>query len=248
MVKKKELKYKEEDMYLPVKELLLGFGYTVKSEVEHCDVTAVKEDELIVVEMKKSLNLDVIVQSVLRQKLTDKVYIAVPKPGRELFSKRWNNICHVLKRLGIGLILVSFRSARAFAQIEFEPEAYYGRTSSKKVNTKKRQSVLKEFNERHGDYNTGGSTRKRLVTAYKEMAIHIACCLERFGVLSPKQLRILGTDKDKTRAVLADNHYGWFDRVSNGKYVLNEHGIKDLNTHSELKEYYENLIKDKELS
>ena len=79
------------------------------------------------------------------------------------------------------------------------------------------------------------------------MAIHIACSLKKFGPLSPKQLRSLGTDKDKTQVILADNHYDWFDKVSKGIYILNEQGIKDLNTHAELKEYYENLIKDTEL-
>lgn len=246
MAKKTENKYKEEDMYIPVKDLLLEYGYTVKSEVEHCDVTALRGDELIVVEMKKSLNLDVIIQAVLRQRLGDKVYVAVPKPGRILFTKRWKNICHLLRRLEIGLILVSFRSGRTFAEVEFEPEVF-DREMSKKLNGKKRRSVLKEFDERHGDYNTGGSTRKKLVTAYKEMAIQIACCLEKYGPLSTKQLRQFGTDEDKTQVILADNYYGWFERVSKGVYSLNEHGLKDLNKYSELKEYYYSMIKDKEL-
>lgn len=246
MSKKKEIKYKEEDMYTPIRDLFLEMGYYVKSEVEHCDITAVMDDELVVVEMKKALNLEVIVQAVLRQKLGDKVYIAVGKPGRTLFTKRWKNLCHLLRRLEIGLILVSFKNGMSFAEIEFEPEAF-DREKSKTANLKKRRSVLKEFSERHGDYNTGGSTRKKLVTAYKEMAIHIACCLEKFGTLSPKQLRKLGTDENKTRAILADNHYGWFERVSKGLYRLDEHALHDLIKHGELKEYYDNMIKDKEL-
>jgi len=83
----------EEDLYAPVKNYLTKLGYDVKGEVQNCDVTALKGETLLVVEMKKTLNLDVILQAALRQRVADIVYIAVPKKGRVLFTKRWRDIC-----------------------------------------------------------------------------------------------------------------------------------------------------------
>lgn len=79
MKEKKKGTLYEEDLYAPIRDYLTGEGYTVKGEVKHCDVMAVKYDEMLVVEMKKTLNLDVILQAAIRQRLTDRVYIAVPK-------------------------------------------------------------------------------------------------------------------------------------------------------------------------
>ncbi|MDD4503388.1 MAG: hypothetical protein PHS15_01010, partial [Clostridiaceae bacterium] len=120
--KKKD--FREEDLYKPIYDYFSDLGYTVHSEVDHCDVAAVKEDELFVVEMKKTLNLDVILQAALRQKLADMVYIAVPKPGKDLFSKRWKNICYMLKRLQLGLMVVSLKEDFSFVEIAFEPVAF----------------------------------------------------------------------------------------------------------------------------
>lgn len=235
--------FREEDMYRPVRDYLENLGYTVRSEVGHCDITAVKENELLVVEMKKSLNLDVILQAVLRQKLADKVYVAVPKPGRELFSKRWKDISYMLKRLQLGLMLVSLREDFSFVEIAFEP-AVFDMARSKRQSKGKRQELLKEFNSRYGDFNTGGCTGKKLVTAYREMAIHIGCCLIKYGPLRPKDLRHMGTDAKKTTAILEKNHYGWFENISRGLYSINEKGRKEIEEHKELYEYYSRLTDD----
>lgn len=238
---KKKNKFREEDFYIPIRNHLTGLGYTVRSEVSHCDVAAVKDDELVIVEMKKSLNLEVIIQAVLRQRMADKVYIAVPKPGRGILTKRWKNICHLLRRLEIGLILVS--SVREDSvDVQFEP-GVFDRNTSIRLGKRKRGRLVYEFNERHGDYNTGGSTGKKLVTAYREKSIHIACCLEKYGELSPKQLRLLGTDDKKTLDILGDNHYGWFERVSRGIYRLTEKGKQEIYNFSELAGYYRDLIR-----
>ncbi|MDP4092639.1 MAG: DUF2161 family putative PD-(D/E)XK-type phosphodiesterase [Bacillota bacterium] len=238
---KKKKQFREEDMYKPVQEYFTQLGYDVKSEVKNCDITAVQGEELIIVEMKKSLNLEVIIQASLRQRLTDKVYIAVPKPGRELFSKRWENICYLLRRLEIGLILVTLRNEMDTVDVLFEPAAF-NRERSIKSSSKEKKKLVKELENRHGDYNTGGSTRKKLVTAYKEMAVHIACCLEIYGPLSPKNLINLGADKEKTGTILYQNYYGWFDRLQKGLYSLNEKGKKGIGEFPELKDYYLNLV------
>ena len=59
----------ETDLYSPVKKLLTEMGYSVKAEIMDADVFGVKGEETIAVELKLSLNLDVIVQAALRQKV-----------------------------------------------------------------------------------------------------------------------------------------------------------------------------------
>lgn len=236
--------YLEEDLYKPIYDYLSGLGYTVRSEVNHCDIAAVKGEELLIVEMKKALNLDVILQAVLRQKLADAVYIAVPKPGKGLFSKRWQNLGYMLKRLQLGLMVVSLKEDCSFVEVVFEP-AVFDMIKSKNKSKKKKQELIKEFASRYGDFNTGGSTRKKLVTAYREMAIHIACCLMKYGQLKPRELRQLGTDEKKTTIILERNHYGWFENISKGLYAINEKGRQEVMEYAELYKYYTLLIEEK---
>ena len=70
---------KESDLYLPLKRFLEAQDYEVKGEVNDCDVVAVRGREApVVVELKRALTLDVVLQAVARLSLTTKVYIAVP--------------------------------------------------------------------------------------------------------------------------------------------------------------------------
>jgi hypothetical protein len=71
------------------------------------------------------------------------------------------------------------------------------------------------------------------MTAYKEKALYIACCLTERGLLSTRQLRDLGTGP-KTTSILNKNFYGWFDRVARGRYVLNDKGLRILESYPEL--------------
>lgn len=233
---KKKILY-EEDLYAPIRDYLTKEGYTVKGEVGHCDIMAVKYDDVLVVEMKKTLNLEVILQASIRQRLTDRVYIAVPKKGKVLFTKRWKNICYLLRRLELGLFLVSFKGERAFVE-EVMPPQPFDRNLSKKASSRKKKSVLNEFSKRHGDYNIGGCTGKKLVTVYREQAIQIGALIGKYGDLSPKKLKELGADKDKTSKILQDNHYGWFYRVSRGLYALSDKGKSELNEYCELVDFY----------
>ena len=74
-------KLKETDLYPPVKKLLEGQGYEVKSEVGAADVMAVRGAEPpVIVELKTGFTLSLFHQAVERQKLTDAVYVAA-----------WNN-------------------------------------------------------------------------------------------------------------------------------------------------------------
>lgn len=236
--------FREEDLYRPIHDHLCESGYTVRSEVKHCDIAAVKDDRLLVVEMKKSLNLEVLLQATLRQKVADLVYIAVPKPGRELYSKRWSNLSYLLKRLQLGLIVVSLKDDCSFVEVLFEPTPF-DMERTRKRSAKKKQELIKEFESRYGDFNTGGCTGKKLVTAYREMAVQIACCLIKYGPLKPKTLRKLGTDEKKTTTILAKNHYGWFEKISTGLYGISEKGSKEVLEYSELYKYYMDLVCNK---
>lgn len=236
---------KEENLSRPVEDFLISQGYTVRSEVEDCDIAAVKDDVLLAVELKKNLTVKLLSQAVKRQKTADIVYIAVLKPKKLRMNSNLKDIYHLIRRLELGLIWVSFRGDKSFIEISVEPEAF-DRKKSVVRNDKKRQKIVNEIKNRHKNLNVGGSTQKKLVTAYREQAIFIACCLDRFGNMSPSALKKLGTDVKKTSSILYNNHYGWFDRIDRGVYGLNEFGKKGLQTYKELAVYYYEMLEKRE--
>jgi hypothetical protein len=126
----------ESDLWKPVSEFLIGQGYMVRSEVKDCDITAMKDEELVVVELKRNLSVDLLAQAVKRQKAANLVYIAVPKPKRLLGNAKWKDICHLIRRLELGLILVSFKGKLGFVEIPISPMAF-DREKSIKVNKRK---------------------------------------------------------------------------------------------------------------
>jgi hypothetical protein len=229
---KKKRKIAETDLHGPVAKYLKAQGYTVRSEVEGCDITALKDDELIVVELKRRFDTKLLMQAAQRQRITDSVYVALPRPDKSLWSKRWREIQHLLRRLELGLILVTPRRRKPTVEVVFHPRAPVRR---KRAGA--RRAVIREIESRTGDYNKGGSVRKKLVTAYRENAIHIACALEKYGPLSPKQLRDLGTGP-KTLSILYDNHYGWFDHIATGLYALKPLGKEALKRYAKVAKLY----------
>lgn len=235
-MKKDHEKILETDLYKPVHDYLTCEGYTVRSEVDGCDLTAVRGDELVIVELKRSFNLKLLIQATKRQRAADSVYVAIPRPKGGAYTKNWNDMCHLLRRLELGLIVVTLRKGNSNAEVVFHP-APFKRTGS----SRQRQSILREISGRNGEYNTGGSRGKKLMTAYRENSIHIACCMEKLGPLSPSKLQKLGTGP-KTASILANNFYGWFQKESRGIYGLNSSGKEYLETCPELAEYYRKLI------
>lgn len=227
---------RETDLFLPVQTFLSQQGYCVRAEVRHCDITAVKGDELIVVELKKSLNLSLLIQAAERQKFADSVYVAVASfPGRSM-PRNFKGACHLLKRLELGLILVTFLKTKTRVEILFHPSEYKRRNQRKT-----RQSIIQESSDRTGNYNTGGSCKRKIMTAYRERAVHIACLLSEKGGLSPAELRRLGASKNAQR-MLSDNHYGWFERVRRGIYRLHPQGEEALKQYPDLVAHYHRLI------
>jgi hypothetical protein len=230
----------EKDLYIPVRDYFISKGFDVRSEVNHCDVCAIKDEQIIVIEMKKNLSVDLLAQGVKRQKIADLVYIAVPKPKKLTATGKWRDICHLLRRLEMGLILVSFKGKTSFVEVAVHPEAF-DRSKSIQGNKRKKTKLIEEFKGRAEDLNIGGSTREKLMTAYKESSLYISCCIERFGPLSSASLKKLGTDEKKTYSILYNNHYGWFYRVNKGLYDLTDKGKEALKTYEKLSD----VLKDK---
>ncbi len=223
----------ESDLADPLCRFLEAQGYTVRSEVNDCDIAALKGEELLIVELKKALTLALLVQAAKRQRLTDCVYVAIPRPSNRW---KWNaqnrGVQHLLRRLEIGLIFVSLDPERPPVEVVFPPKPLVRRKRAAP-----RRAVLHEIANRTGDFNTAGSSRRKLVTAYRENAIQIACLLQVKGDLSPKALRALGTGP-KTLSILYDNVYGWFERLERGKYRLTAHGRRDLECFPQLARHY----------
>ncbi|MDC3417640.1 DUF2161 domain-containing phosphodiesterase [Aquibacillus salsiterrae] len=232
-----QAKLKEADLYEPIQKYFKRKGYDVYGEVKDCDVAVIKDDLLIIVELKLNLSVDLLIQATKRQRLSEHVYIAIPKPKKfKPRSKKWRDICHLVQRLELGLILVSFLGERKRVEIILEPTPFQRPVSRGKAKYL-RQAIIKEIDGRSADYNTGGSNRQQIMTAYRENCVQIACYLEQHGELSPKQLIRMGTGK-KTQSILNKNYYGWFVRVKRGIYVLSDKGKLEMNAYPELLEYY----------
>lgn len=226
-------RFTETDLAGPLYEYLSQQGYTVRSEVRDCDIAAVKGDDLLVIELKKTLNLALVVQAVRRQRFTDSVYVAIPRPSNKWkWWKESRGAQHLLRRLELGLILVSLEKGKPPVEVIFHPVPFARRKRSAS-----RRAVLEEIAHRTADYNRAGSARKKLATAYRENAIHIACCLMAAGRTSPAALRAMGTGP-KTLSILRFNAYGWFERVDRGVYGLVARAASELDAWPELKKRY----------
>lgn len=230
MPKKKTIK--ETDLYPPLRDYLVANGYTVRSEVEGCDIAAKKDDELVLIEIKRSFSTALLAQAVLRQRITPSVYVAIPKPTAPQATKKLRDIKRILRRLELGLILVNLRAKPKRVDLAFHPTPF-----AQRMNKREQAAVLREINGRTLDLNRGGANRTKIVTAYRENAIQIACCLERFGPMSPAELRAMDTGP-KTRAILYDDVYGWFDRIGHGVYELRPKGKSALKQYPDLAAYY----------
>ncbi|WP_160723665.1 DUF2161 domain-containing phosphodiesterase [Bacillus sp. USDA818B3_A] len=229
-------KLQEMDLYKPIQTFFVNEGFEVYGEVRDCDIVAVKGEELVVIELKLTLSVDLLIQAAKRQRITNQVYIAIPKPKQRLNSRRWADKCHLIRRLELGLIVVSSLSSRAKAEVLFHPSSFDRRRSMGQSKLR-RQAVLKEINGRSADFNLGGSNRTKIMTAYKENCIQIGCYLRHFGPLSPKKLIQLGTG-DKTSSILVKNYYGWFERIKRGTYVITDKGREEMLEYPGLLNFY----------
>ncbi|EHB68007.1 MULTISPECIES: DUF2161 family putative PD-(D/E)XK-type phosphodiesterase [Paenibacillus] len=245
----------EAELYAPLKAFFEINGYEVKGEVRNCDLVGMKEgaDEPLIVEMKKTFNLALLLQGLERLKLTPYVYLAVEKSRAKkgAVNQRWSELTGLCGRLGLGLITVTFYKTKApFVEVLCEPEIAVtrGRTA-----IRRKERLLNEFRERSGDYNTGGVTRAKLVTAYREKTLRVAAALYSAENEQRETLRQSGEAsaaaeanpdaplpgispaavRDRSgvgsaAAILQRNYYGWFRRVGRGRYLLTPAGLQAL--------------------
>ncbi len=219
----------ESDLYGPVRDYLTALGYEVKGEVKECDVTAMRDGELIVVELKRGFTLELIYQAIDRQRVADGVYVAVPLPKKGYMSPHVRDMQSLCRRLELGLIFVGFTS-KGLPQVDV---ALHPKDASVPRKDKKRRlAVIREHESRTGSLNTGGVSRKKILTVYKEQALLAARLLRDNGPLRVEDVKRMGGPPN-TAAILSRNVLGWFTRTEapEGRlylYRVNEKGLEAL--------------------
>ena len=198
----------ESDLYGPVRGYLEGLGYEVKGEVKGCDVTAMRDGELIVVELKRGFTLELVYQAIDRQRVADGVYVALPLPKRGYMSPHVKDMQSLCRRLELGLIFVGFTSG-GVPQVDVA--VHPKEAAVPRQNRKRRLAVIREHEARTGSVNTGGVARKKILTVYKEQALLTAKLLRDNGPLRAEDVKRLGGPPNTT-AILGRNVLGWFQR------------------------------------
>jgi|TARA_B100000315_G_C14503563_1_gene553466 hypothetical protein len=214
---------KESDLYLPLKQFLEAQHYEVKGEIHDCDVVALRDDgEPVIVELKLTLNLDLVLQAVARLSLMPKVYIGIPRQCKS-FRRRKKQTLKLLRMLGLGLVLIEPMRVNGSVEVLLDPGPYQPRKSKHR-----QQRLLGEFAKRVGDPNLGGTAmRKGLMTAYRQRALAIGQFLEEEGPTKASEIA-LAINEPKSRDILYKDVYGWFDRESRGVYKISPRGKQEI--------------------
>jgi hypothetical protein len=208
---------RESDLYEPVKAFLEAQGYAVKGEVGAVDVLARRGDEPpLVVELKTGFSLTLMHQAVARQAVTDLVYVAVPQRAGKVAARALRDNVGLCRRLGLGVLTV--RLSDGLVVVHADPGPYAPRKQPKRT-----AALLREFQRLQGDPNRGGSVKQGLMTGYRQDALRCAAVLAAQGQLRGRDVAAASGVTVATR-IMADNHYGWFARVTTGVYTLTEAG------------------------
>ncbi|MCF7925976.1 MAG: hypothetical protein K9L74_00165 [Candidatus Izimaplasma sp.] len=216
----------EKTLFPLIKNYLEAHQFEVKAEVMDIDIVAKHDDLVIAVEMKTSLNTKLIYQGIKRTHITDYVYLAIPKPSdRVLKSANFKEKKTIIRRLELGLMFVDITNN--LVSIVLDPKHYHFRKQKKK-----KRKLLKEFNQRKTAYNIGGTHNKKIITAYRELAL-LALDYLKDDPKTTKALRTY-TKRKKVVRLLQDNYYGWFDRVERGVYKITPLGKDALETYQEV--------------
>ncbi|WP_028551184.1 DUF2161 family putative PD-(D/E)XK-type phosphodiesterase [Paenibacillus sp. UNC451MF] len=102
-------------------------------------------------------------------------------------------------------------------------------------NKRAAERIVREFKERRADYNVGGSSKRKLITSYREKALHMAFLIQQNGPMSPRRLRDQ-TGIANAASLLQKNYYRWFQRVERGVYSLTPIGEEALQTYAQVVE------------
>ena len=227
----------ETELYLPVKSFYEGRGYEVKSEVLHCDLVAVRPnadgiEETLIVELKRTFNLELLLQGVERLRLSDRVVLAVERNRKKsgAVNQRFGDLAELCRLLGIGLLTVTFfKTKKPVVEVLCEP----GDPPARGKRRSRQAKLLQEFSERSGDYNVGGSTKRKLVTSYREKALRVAWAIRREGPCAPRRIAEM-TGSRRAADILQKDYYGWFERVERGIYRLRPAGERALDEYADV--------------
>lgn len=214
----------ETSLYLPVKRFLEGLGLQVKGEVCGCDVVALDRGEpvaVVIAELKLAFTLDLVLQAVDRLPACDEVWLAVRASRRGRGREADPRVKKLCRLLGFGLVSVPARGA---VQVIVEPVPWRPRRDGKR-----RSRIVDEHRKRRGDPAIGGSTRRPIMTAYRQQALACARALAD----APGRPRDLKATMPDAAKILLRNVYGWFERVERGRYALTERGRAELSRWSE---------------
>ena len=194
---------RETDLYAPVKAFLEAQGYAVKGEVEGCDLVAVRSDETpVVVELKRSFTLGLVFQGIARQGVTENVYLAVPPFSTRTTRRR--DALALCRRLGLGLLIVRLET-RASRPGGTGP----GRILAREVERDGSGGCSGSSSAGWEIRTRGGTTRRKLMTAYRQDALRCASYLERKGPTRASGVA-LDTGVASARVMMYVDHYGWF--------------------------------------
>jgi hypothetical protein len=158
----------ETSLYLPAKSFLEGLGFEVKGEVCGCDIVAVDRGSptaVVICELKLSFTLDLVLQAVDRSTACEEVWLTIRTSLRGRGRESDHRVKKLCRLLGFGLLSVS-RSVKVDALVEPTPWRPWR-------NAKRRSRILDEHRRRKGDPATGGSTRRPVMTAYRQQALAV---------------------------------------------------------------------------
>ncbi|MFC5469805.1 DUF2161 domain-containing phosphodiesterase [Cohnella suwonensis] len=222
----------------------------------------------VIVEMKKTFTLPLLLQGVDRQKTGADVWLAVERnrTKKGAHNQRFGEITALCRRLQLGFLTVTFYKtkkpvidvwceppgksspagkspvASAVAtplQVVAEAPAAYAPNQPARRSKAKAEKLRKEFHARSGDYNVGGSTKRKLMTAYREKSIQCALALQCHGPSAPRHVRDR-TNCPTAAALLRDNYYGWFVHLAKGSYGISAAGQAALAEYAEITRLWAN--------
>jgi hypothetical protein len=206
----------ETDLYLPVKLFLEDLGYEVKSEIGAADVVGRRgEAEIVIVELKRGFSLSLLQQAVKRQRITDVVYVAVPRWSGRSGWRAFRGNLGLCRRLGVGVLTIDVTGN---VEVQADPVPFTPRKSKQR-----RQSMLSEFARRTGDPNLGGSASSDVMTSYRQEALRCALYVAANG---PSKGAVVadGANVPHATTMMRNNVYGWFERLGHGVYDLSDSG------------------------
>lgn len=209
----------ETTLYLPVKRFLEGLGFEVKGEVCGCDVVALDQGvptAVVIAELKLAFTLELVLQAVDRLPACDEVWLAVRASRRGRGREGDPRVRKLCRLLGFGLVSVL---ARGNVEVIVEPAPWRPRRDPNR-----RSRIVDEHRKRKGDPALGGSTRRPIMTAYRQQALDCAKAL----AAAPGRPRDLKATLPDASKILLRNVYGWFERIERGRYGLTKVGRAEL--------------------